>query len=141
MFYDKITQIFDSKIARSVFFIIFTGGLLLFSSIVFANLCNITFLERFHLPCLNYLESAGIMAFVYIIGFGVKYGFSNKTLTNSLMTKFQTYDNKTKSEKILNNISKMSPEERAILKEQLANCCGKNTNINQQNIPVNLTHK
>ncbi len=135
MFDTRLTQIFNSGIARSVFFIIFTGGLLLFSSIVFTNICNITFLERFNLPCLNYLESAGIMAFVYIFGFGIRYGITKKDLTNSLMPKFQNTDRNVKSEKIFSNIKQMSPEEREILKQQLANCCG----VQKKNNPHDAT--
>lgn len=141
MFYDKLTQIFNSGIARAVFFIGFTGGLLLFSSIVFANVCNLTVLERYELPCLNYLESAGIMAFVYIIGFGVKFGITNKDLTNSLMSKFQKSDKNVQSEKIISNLKQMSHEEKEILKEQLATCCGMNKKSNQHIPEAELSQK
>jgi hypothetical protein len=141
MFYHKLSQIFNSGIARAVFFIGFTGGLLLFSSIVFANICNLTFIAKLQLPCLNYLESAGIMAFVYIVGFGVKFGITNKDLTNSLMSKFQKSDKNVKTESIVNNLSKMSSEEREILKQQLASCCGMNKKSNQHIPQAELTQK
>ena len=138
MFNSKLFDIFNSGIARSVFFIGFTGGLLLFSSIVFANVCNITLLNSFELPCLNYLESAGILAFVYVIVFGIKFGFSKTDLTNTLMSKFQNSD---KSVKIVENLKKMSAEEKLILKQELADCCGMNKKNNPQQQDLELSHK
>ncbi len=137
MFDYKFFQFFNSGIARSVFFIIFTGGLLLFSSIVFANVCNIAILESLELPCLNYLESAGILAFVYVIGFGIKFGLGKKSLTNSLVTKLQKTAN---TDKLVDNLKKMSENEKELLKQQLADCCGIKKN-NPQNPEVKLTHE
>jgi hypothetical protein len=138
MFNSKLFDIFNSGIARSVFFIIFTGGLLLFSSIVFANICNITVLNRFEMPCLSYLEATGILAFAYVIGFGIKFGLSKSDLTNSLMSKIHNSD---KSAKILDNLKKMTDEEKLILKKELADCCGMNKKNNPQEENLELTHK
>lgn len=137
MLTSKSFEFINSAIARSVFFIIFTGGLLLFSSIVFANVCNIAFLKTLGLPCLNYLESAGIIAFIYVIGFGIKFGLGKKSLTNSLVTKLQ---NSANPDKLVDNLKKMSEKEKEILKQQLADCCGIKKN-NQQNPNIELSHK
>ena len=130
MFKSKLFEIFNSGIARSVFFIVFTGGLLLFSSIVFANICNLTILDRYEIPCLNYLESAGIIAFLYVFVFGIRFGISKTGITNSLMLKLQ---NPTKSAKIVENLKKMTDEEKLILKKEIADCCGMNKKIIHNN--------
>lgn len=138
MLKSKFFNFFNSGIARSVFFIVFTGGLLLFASIVFANVCNIAILNSLELPCLNYLESAGILAFVYVVAFGVKFGLGKTDLTNSLMSKFQNAD---KDGKIIENLKKMTDEEKLILKQQLADCCGMNKKSNPQESEFELSHK
>ena len=65
---------FIAKIARSIFFIFFIGGLFLLLSMLLESLCNNFIFKKFHVPCINTMEAAGIVAFVYIIFFGIKFG-------------------------------------------------------------------
>ena len=68
------------KIARSIFFIIFIGGLFLFISYILENVCNRVIFDTFKMPCINTLEAAGIVGFGYIIIYGINFGI--KTIKN-----------------------------------------------------------
>ena len=68
------------KIARSIFFIIFIGGLFLFISYILENVCNRMIFDAFKMPCINTLEAAGIVGFGYIIIYGINFGI--KTIRN-----------------------------------------------------------
>lgn len=83
---DKKTTL--EKIARSIFFIIFIGGLFLFLSYATQNLCNLVIFETLHLPCINTLEGAGIVAFIYIIIYGINFGI--KTIKHEMTNRHKT---------------------------------------------------
>lgn len=65
------------KIARSIFFIIFIGGLFLFISYILENVCNRVIFDTFKMPCINTLEAAGIVGFAYIFIYGINFGIKS----------------------------------------------------------------
>jgi len=65
------------KIARSIFFILFIGGLFLFISYTLENVCNRVIFDTFQMPCINTLEAAGIVGFAYIIIYGINFGIKS----------------------------------------------------------------
>ena len=82
------------KIARSIFFIIFIGGLFLFLSYTLENICNLVIFNTFKIPCINTLEAAGIVGFVYIIVYGIIFGIKSMRgeMTNRHKTNSQNPD-------------------------------------------------
>lgn len=83
------------KIARSIFFIIFIGGLFLFISYTLENICNLVIFDTFKIPCINTLEAAGIVGFAYIIFYGINFGIKSmrSEMTNRHKTNRQNSDN------------------------------------------------
>jgi hypothetical protein len=66
-----------SKWARSLFFIVFVGGLLFCISYTFAYVANHYLYSQLGLERpVSLLEVAGIVAFLYVALFGIKFGFS-----------------------------------------------------------------
>lgn len=76
------------KIARSIFFILFIGGLFLFLSFALENICNRMIFDTFQIPCINTLEAAGIVAFIYIIVYGILFGI--KSMKNEMTNRHKT---------------------------------------------------
>ena len=74
----KKLEFINSKTARSGIFLGFIGGLFLFTSIIFEELCNNMILEEMGLGCINTLESAGILAYGYITFFAVRFGIQSR---------------------------------------------------------------
>lgn len=91
--YDNKTTI--EKIARSIFFILFIGGLFLFLSFTLKNICNLVIFKTFHIPCINTLEAGGIVSFIYIIVYGINFGIKTikSEMTNRHKTKSHNSDN------------------------------------------------
>lgn len=83
------------KIARSIFFIIFIGGLFLFISFTLENICNLVIFDTLKIPCINTLEAAGIVGFGYIIIYGINFGIKSmrNEMTNRRKTNSQNADN------------------------------------------------
>lgn len=77
MKHEKNIDFIIGKTARSIFFIFFIGGLFLFISIIFEHFCNEMIFESFKMPCINTLEAAGIIAFGYIIYYGIRFGINS----------------------------------------------------------------
>jgi len=129
--YDKF--IFKSRMARTIFFVIFVGGLFMFTSVIFKSLCNEIIFDYFQFPCISYLESAGILSFGYILAFGIKFGLLKpsepavqkeniKYMTEGHKTNCQDNDNM--SEECKKNIDMMTAEEKTRLKVELEKRCG-----------------
>lgn len=60
-----------SSIARSVLYIVYSGGLLTFCAIIFQKVCANNCFGIVTIPDFNFLESAGLLSFTYIIIFGL----------------------------------------------------------------------
>lgn len=79
------SSIINGRTARTTFFIMFVGGLYFLSSYLLSLLCNKLIFGVIQIPCINTLESSGIIAFLFIIFFGIKFGLKyndNRTLNN-----------------------------------------------------------
>jgi len=116
-------KIFNSKLARSAFFITFVGGLFLFTAIALENLCNRVLFDIIHFPCITTLESAGIIAFAYIFIFGVRFGIKKSLNEKSNLTS-ANQPNIPKNCK--ENIQKMSQNQKHELRYQLSQKFGSN---------------
>lgn len=118
----------SGKAARSAFFVFFVGGLFTFLSICAAHIYNMFSTDQDAMPEMNNLEMAGVLAFGYIIYYGIRFGWKN----SSIDVKAPLYDTFTEtsndcadlSEHYRENINKMSEEEKKLLKKRIADKCG-----------------
>jgi len=118
------SKIFNSKAARSIFYIIFVSGLFFLISISCEFFCNQIMAKCFDLPEITLLESAGVFAFVYIVYHGIKFG-TNK-ISNSpkdSMPNMQDNANMAANE-TLKTIQNLTQEQKEQLKSELAKKCG-----------------
>ncbi len=118
------SKIFNSKAARSIFYILFVSGLFFLISACCEFFCNEIMCKYFGLPEVSLLEAAGVFAFVYIVYHGIKFG-SNKISSSQKdnMPKMQNNANMAANE-TLNTIQNLTHEQKEQLKSELAKKCG-----------------
>lgn len=122
------------KLARSLFFIGFVGGLLFFVSYTFSHVANNYFYNTLSLQRpVSILEVAGVLSFIYVIAFGFKFGlnrgprYDEIVYTQIDMDAFS--DKKTEDCEELETYykkqsRKLTDEQKEKLKEKLAEICG-----------------
>lgn len=124
MDYDK--KKFDKKtIARSILYIIYSGGLLTFCAIILEHLCQNNCWGFFKVPDLNFLESAGILSFIYIFLFGLINLINPDLFTSkSQQTNSHAPDNMTSQKEGANETKKslgsLNPQDKDKLRQIIA---------------------
>ncbi len=120
-----------SKKARSIFYIVLISGLLSLTSFVIEFIWNHTFIKLFGVPTISFLESVGIVAFVYVVYFGIKFGedCQNDEDNEVYESKRHTNDNFTYSSSktsTLNSeiINKLPQTEKKEILHFVSRCCG-----------------
>lgn len=68
---------------KSIFYILIFAGMLKLSGIIIAWVWNDLLLEKFHLNEISILEATGIVAFIYLVYAGIKFGFENIMNSNT----------------------------------------------------------
>lgn len=135
---------------KSIIYILIFAGLLKVSGLLLEWIWNDYLVYNYGLKPISFLEAAGILAFLYLVYAGVKFGFDNiSTLNNfSSLNIFNPRDKKNietnddcndcnKYEKSFIMRSKfMTEDEKERLREALAKCCGLNHQHNHYS-----THK
>jgi hypothetical protein len=130
-FIDKI-----GRKARSVFYIIFISGLLSLTSFIVGLVWNYSFTAHLNFSEITFLESVGIVSFVYIIYFGIKFGEaswlndthsankSDSNIQHDIMT--EKHNSTTRNEKCINrdSFSRLPDDEKKELQELVSKCCG-----------------
>lgn len=76
------SSIINGRSARTAFFILFVGGLYFLISALLANFCNTVIFGVIHIPCITTLEASGLIAFLFIIYFGIKFGLKMNNLNS-----------------------------------------------------------
>lgn len=119
------SKLFESKIARTTFYIVFVGGLFFVFSVLFAALSNDILSEYFEIPELSLLEAGGLFAIFHIVYSGIKFGYNKfqKSSTEEDMSLFHDCDNMTEVKKHI-NLDSLSTDDKNRLKEEIAKCCG-----------------
>lgn len=121
----KIFQLLNNIAARSIFYIVFVGGLLSLSAFILMISWNSGITNLFDANPISFLESIGILALVYVIYFGIQFGksCSNVNLSSFTKTKCQHSDNNSEilSSEMLNKLNNNEKEE---LREFVNRCCG-----------------
>lgn len=118
-------QIFNSKTARATFYMLFVGGLFALLSASLAYIWEAVIILYFDLPAISFLEAGGIIAFFYIVAFGIRFGLkknaanmSDVDLSDSPCHNIQYTQS---APECLNHLSE---SEREHLSQVLAKCCG-----------------
>ncbi len=123
---------------KSLIYILIFAGLLKVSGLLLEWIWNDYFVYNYGAKPITFLEAAGILAFLYLVYAGVKFGFDNLTTLNNFSS-LNFFNQKEKSYKDPNSDcddcnkydssfimrSKfMSADEKERLREALAKCCG-----------------
>lgn len=115
--------------ARSIIYIFIISGLLSLTSIVILLVWNNTISPKLEIAELTFLEAVGIVAFVYVIYFGINFGSAecqDDTKDVIMADKKMANDKMSYADELIqNDLLKNVPEsERQDLKEFIARCCG-----------------
>lgn len=128
--------------ARSAFYIVFVSGLLSATSFIIMMIWNNSISGYFNYSELSFLECVGIVSFVYVIYFGIKFGHEeckkdrkNENLTEQ-KNKSANMSNSFLHHKPMNNISKellskISAKDKEEINSLLSKCCGFEAGFNQ----------
>lgn len=120
-------RIGDRKAARTIFYIIFVSGLLSLTSTAIMLIWNNTITKLLELASITFLEAVGIVSFVYVIYFGIKFGDSakNDILAEESLQESHNCDKRAASipGPVLN---KLDPQEKKQMIDLLNRCCGYN---------------
>lgn len=114
---------------RAIIYIFLFAGTLKLIALAFQWGWNNLLRERYGLEYLTFLESVGILAFIYLIYAGIKFGFENIGINDNnkpgLMKECLSCQLKpegTPSNQSAKN--KLSAEEKELLSQYIAKCCG-----------------
>jgi hypothetical protein len=122
MFFGKIG---NNKAARSVFYIIFISGLLSLTSTAIMLIWNSTIIKLLELASITFLEAVGIVSFVYVVYFGIKFG--EQTLVDKMSEEKLPYSHahdKTSCGVDPSMLNRLSPVDKQEMIELLGKCCG-----------------
>jgi hypothetical protein len=115
--------------ARSIFYIIIISGLLSLTSFVIMLVWNNSLSFHLDMEEISFLEAVGLVAFVYVVYFGIKFGEAKCNNDSKEVNLSDTTDISDKmsyaDEMIAKDLLKNVPEnEREDLKDFIARCCG-----------------
>jgi hypothetical protein len=124
-------KIFKTGAFKAIIYILIFAGLLKVSGSIFAWLWNSQLIKYFELERISSLEAVGIIAFLYLVYTGVKFGFDsffNLNKRHDIMSPGnmpQCRNCEKMAEPLpLKYARIMTKEEKDKLKEALAKCCG-----------------
>lgn len=126
-----LVSILKNNVLKSILYIIFFAGFLKLSGMLLTWIWNSYLTTALNLEDITFLESVGIIAFLYLVYSGIKFGFISLTDKNYMHDKTSA-DNQFNAKNyetflhnnIANNLNKMSKSEKEKLKETIAECCG-----------------
>jgi arginine exporter protein ArgO len=115
--------------ARSILYILIISGLLSSTAIIIMLVWNETLIHKLETSSISFLESVGIVSFVYIIYYGIRFGqesCQNSTETAKTTADAQSSDNLTDSQvHTYSELLKQVPDDdKKRLKMFLSKCCG-----------------
>lgn len=121
----KIFQLFNNIAARSIFYILFVGGLLALSSFILMISWNSGITNLFNAEPISFLESIGILALVYVIYFGIQFGKSSTDVNLSYFSKSKSHITDINSDIISSEtLNKLKNSEKEELRDLVNRCCG-----------------
>ncbi len=117
-------KILTTKFARSIFYIVFIGGLFLSQALMLSFVWTLIGVDIFGSGEINMLEAGGIIALGYVLFFGIRFGTkceADKAAEKNL-SKSRTNDNMSDS-KTVEVIRHLSSREKSVLKNKLKSLC------------------
>ncbi|GEM_PF-2141071 len=117
--------------ARSLFYIIIISGLLSLTSFVIYLIWNNSVVKEFEMAEISFLEAVGIVAFVYVIYFGLHFGrgkcqddtVEDNMSGQKIVTDKMSYKD---TSNVLDLMENIPDSERKNLKDFISRCCGFN---------------
>jgi hypothetical protein len=145
-------KIFKSGAFKAIIYILIFAGLLKVGGIILAWLWNSQLMKFFEIEPISFLEAVGMIAFLYLVYTGIKFGFDSILNLNKQPDKMspgcmpQCRNCERMAEPLpLKYARIMTQDEKDKLKEALAKCCGiqNNTKIssNPQTLNLHITKK
>jgi len=131
------------NVLKSIIYILIFAGLLKLSGLIISWFWNEILVKNYNFHPITFLEATGILAFLYLVFAGVKFGFDNISNMNLFNSKELKPGNlpqckecdKVQSSYILRS-KLLSLEEKERLKEAIAKCCGMNNHSHLNNLPT-----
>ncbi len=121
----KIFQLFNNIAARSIFYIVFVGGLLSLSAVILMISWNTGITNLLDANPITFLESIGILALIYVIYFGIQFGKSSADVNLSYFSKTKSQSTDINSDIITaETLNKLKNSEKEELRELVNRCCG-----------------
>lgn len=120
-------KIFTTKFARSIFYILFIGGLFVSQALMLTFLWKLLGIDAIFLYSLNILESGGIIALAYVFVFGIRFGTKQELDKTSveIATNSRFSDNMS-GVKAIDVVKNLSNQEKSALKKKLMIICNGN---------------
>lgn len=115
--------------ARSLFYIIIISGLLSLTSFVIFLIWNNSISKEFDMAEISFLEAVGIVAFVYVIYFGLHFGrekCQDDTVEDNMSEQKNVTDKMSYTDdgEALDLMENIPDSERKNLKDFISRCCG-----------------
>ena len=127
-------KILQNSAFRSLLYIAVFAGLLKLSAMTFTWFWNNVFNAYIELPIVNQLEAVGIIAFIYLILTGIKFGFGAITeKNNNISDSICEGCEKVRNSLVVEKARSLSNEDKEQLKSAIAKCCGIQTDSRKLN--------
>ncbi len=121
-------KILQNSAFRSLLYIAVFAGLLKLAAMTFTWFWNNVFNVYIDLPTVNQLESVGIIAFMYLVLTGIRFGFGAITdKVSPISEPLCESCEKVRSSIAVEKARALSTEDKEQLKSAIAKCCGMQT--------------
>lgn len=119
-----VNNLKNSLYKSLLYIIILAGSLKLFGWLLY-KVWNSYIYDNYNVTPISQLEAVGIIAFIYLVFAGIKFGFFPFTAKESPghMPQCQHCDKMAQPD-YLKRVKRMSAEEKEQLREAIAKCCG-----------------
>lgn len=132
-----------TSLARGTFYVLSIGGILSAMAYGVWMLWNRVCAPNTECEKLSYLEAIGLVSIAYVVYSSIRFAqhHENKRIRENLCTQAKqqasthtfTVTNNVSATEMRKSCQHLSAEQKAELKKQLAQCCGKNTPISSSN--------
>jgi hypothetical protein len=124
-------SLINSKAARTIIYIFFVGGLLNLSAGALWFLWNYGLTGLIEIGEVSFLESVGLISFIYVFYFGYKFG--EKKDAEAAAAKCNLAEQMNNSHSI-HVVRQMSQQDKNELKNAIARCCGLDDATNRNSV-------
>ena len=134
-------KLLKSKTARSILYLITIGGLFIFFSLMMLITWNYIINPFINISDINLLESAGVVSFIYIFIFAVKFGLTGKVEDDydkmddikDIYDKVDANADYMSEEKFEKAFMHLNKQEQDKLRVSINKCCGNGGSVVSEN--------